>query len=379
MENSELHQEEKRELIITTRGIENKDYTYDCESRVLTIKSEQPIGLSGYAVSPLHIIIEGTSHAQLVLNELITQVPEAGVMKGELVLVTKGAEGIDYLYDEEERKLTIISSCPIVISGIATHFFKIIVDENTNAQITLNGLLASEGSDFRVSKNAKASITIEKENELKTGLCVPTGSEVVLDGKGSIKLEAPTTIAGIGGHESGAGKITINGGRITAYGGWRSAGIGGGGSGANGLKFSGGEVTINGGEVITSYIGGNVDYPFDKTRKGDLKIKANAVIHADEFAMGSIDITSGVVIMNAIGTVYGNPATNVDWEIKENEKVTLEEGHTLTIGKDTKLIVNGTLRIEGKLVINGIVNTKNGKLEFTSTGGISCGDTGILE
>lgn len=372
----------KDELIITTQGKKDVDYTYDEISRTLTIKNDLPISLSGFAVSPINILIDGKPNLRFVLNELTTKVTNDSVIKGELILTTKGTEGIDYTYDEERSRLDIISDTPINIGGFTTHPVAIIVNGPKNANITLNNLSTAENSTFEIIKESKATITVGGENELNrggystgrgNGLCV--WGEVVLEGIGILKIQAGTTCAGIGGREGSAGRITINGGRITAYGGWRAADIGAGGTAYNGSKYSAGDITINGGSVVTSCIGGNAD-GYNRTRQGTLKFNGNAVLHVDTIAVGSEEKTSGVFFMEKSGLVYGSPTVEVDWEIFKDEILTIEEDKVLTIKKDTTLTIDGKLLIKGKLVNNGTIK-KNGTIEFTETGSI--GGAGRIE
>lgn len=363
----------REELIITTQGKKDVDYTYDEASQTLTIKGDMPISLSGYAVSPINILIDGKPNLRFVLNELTTKVANDSVTKGELILTTNGTEGIDYTYNEEKRHLTVISNNPIGIGGFTTYPVTITVEGPKDANITLKSLSTAENSCFEIKGDSKATITIEGENELNrngfgtgrgSGLCV--SGEVVIEGEGSLKIQAGTTCAGIGGCEGSAGRITINGGRITAFGGWRAAGIGAGGTAYNGCKYSAGEITINGGSVITEYIGGNLD-GFDRTHKGTLKFNGNAVLHVNVIAVGSEEITSGVFFLEKSGLVYGSPIVGVDWEILEDELLTIEEGKVLTIKAGTILTVNGKMLIKGKLVNNGTIK-KNGTIDFTETG-----------
>lgn len=336
-----------------------------------------PISLSGFAVSPINILIEGKPNLRFVLNELTTKVAHDSIIKEELILTTKGTAGIDYTYDEEKSRLTIISNTPIGIGGFTIHPVEIAVAGPKDANITFNSLSTAEKSSFKIEKDSKATITIEGENELNrngnstqggSGLCVL--GEVVLEGKGSLRIQAGTTYAGIGGHEGDAGRITINGGRITAFGGWHAADIGAGGSGYNGCKYSAREVTISGGSVITGYIGGNIDNGFVKTHKETLKLNGNAVLHADAIAVSSEEITSGVFFLEKLGLIYGSPTIGVDWEILEDELLTIEEGKVLTVKAGTILAINGKLLIKGKLINNGLIK-KNGIIDFTETGSMS--------
>ena len=90
-------------------------------------------------------------------------------------------------------------------------------------------------SGIRVSKNNSLTIYAQSEGA---------------DNVGSLTSQSLTRRgAGIGGNSDGTvGSITINGGKIIAYGAYGGAGIGGGGA-LNGTGGAGGTVTINGGYV----------------------------------------------------------------------------------------------------------------------------------
>ena len=211
-------------------------------------------------------------------------------------------------------------------------------------------------------------------------------------GGGTITIRGGTVIAtgqagaGIGGGWYGAGgTITINGGTVTANGGNYSAGIGGGNSSAGGtITITGGMVTATGGTNGAAGIGGG-----PQGAGGTITITGGTVIaegswYADGIGSGisqhgtfstgedghAVIITNGIsdesnkdswdgVIFDRDshnGQVYGSNVTPTeDFEIPEGYTLTIDDSKTLTIPADVTLTVNGEIRNNGKLDIQGII------------------------
>ena len=130
-----------------------------------------------------------------------------------------------------------------------------------------------------------ATILLEGVNAVKgsirgrTGIAVPAGTTLTLDGTGSLNVSAGNTEFGqttnrwgcaIGGDNyADAGNIVINGGTITATGGAHSAGIG------SYATKSCGNITINGGTVIvsTGVYGAAIGCGYDGGSCGDILIR----------------------------------------------------------------------------------------------------------
>ena len=130
-----------------------------------------------------------------------------------------------------------------------------------------------------------------------SGISVPSGKSLVIDGSGKLIATGSDGSAGIGGtapasvgnwSQNGfSGSITINGGTISATGGDYAAGIGGGNCGDNGsVIISGGSVTAQGGYCGAGIGGGSNTYWGDSIGSG-----------------GSIRITGGTV--KATGGSHG--------------------------------------------------------------------------
>ncbi len=98
------------------------------------------------------------------------------------------------------------------------------------------------------------------------GIGVQKGNTLTIEGSGTLIATGASGHAGIGGNGGrggGGGDIIINGGTITARGGWRAAGIGGGGEYNNGdscdnVTVNGGTVEAYGGDCAAGIGGGNL-------------------------------------------------------------------------------------------------------------------------
>ncbi len=142
----------------------------------------------------------------------------------------------DYAYYAGETTLT---SGWYVVTGDIENGTRIVVEGDAHL-ILADGasLTATEGINVEVKNNVTNSLTIWAQS----------------DGANMGKLTAfgVDFAAGIGGGDGGAGgTVTVNGGEVTARGGYLGgAGIGGGYNG------SGGTVTVNGGKVTATNTGG---------------------------------------------------------------------------------------------------------------------------
>lgn len=204
-------------------------------------------------------------------------------------IVSGGVEGQDYKYtevfDDEhnvyDNVLTVLTNIPLSITASSTvTTARIAVADGVNANITLDNLKIDlknhNGSALAVPNGASLKLTVAGDNLLRSyaagpGILVDNGADLEINGTDTDILEVygsqlysytdqggtsggyATGFAGIGGPNSGSaynytGKITINGGTITAHGFGYGAGIGGGDYG------SGGIITINGG-IITATTG----------------------------------------------------------------------------------------------------------------------------
>ncbi|MBR6399992.1 MAG: hypothetical protein IKS17_02050 [Firmicutes bacterium] len=107
-----------------------------------------------------------------------------------------------------------------------------------------------------------AVISLEGNNSINSvnysGIFVPDGKTLTIDGSGSLNISGGAMCAGIGADYSlRCGNITINGGTVTAKGGVDAAGIGCGNFGDCGnITINGGTVTATGGDKAAGIGGG---------------------------------------------------------------------------------------------------------------------------
>ena len=124
----------------------------------------------------------------------------------------------------------------------------------------INGSGTLSGDYAGITCEGNATIILEGTNTVKgfdmnrSGIYVPDGNTLTIQGSGSLAATGGGSAAGIGCGGGSCGNIVINGGNITATGGDNGAGIGSGGFGTCGaITISGGTITATGGG---SYSGG---------------------------------------------------------------------------------------------------------------------------
>lgn len=135
---------------------------------------------------------------------------------------------LSYLYHHEE---------PLYFLSIAA-----------GATVTLRDAVAYR---YALTCEGNATITLEGENILDvsngygtSGIYVPSGSKLTIQGSGSLTARGAEGCAGIGANSGNAcGNIVINSGTVNAY------GKGNYGAGIGGTQHSCGTITITGGEV----------------------------------------------------------------------------------------------------------------------------------
>lgn len=239
-------------------------------------------------------------------------------------IVSGGTENQDYKYtttldkyNVNDNVLTVLTDKPLSItanSKVTTA--RIAVADGVNADITLNNLKIDlenkNGSALAIPSGSSLKLTVKGDNLLRSyaagpGILVDNGAELEINGTNTDSLEVygsqmysysnqgdisggiATGFAGIGGQNSGSaytytGKITINGGTITAHGYGYGAGIGGGDFG------SGGTITINGG-IITATTGEGLPNGWINSSTAN----ASGIGASQGQAGGTILITGGTV------------------------------------------------------------------------------------
>ncbi len=232
---------------------------------------------------------------------------------------------------------------------------------------------------------------------------------------GTVTANGTENAAGIGGGGAQAtggdggdgGKVNISGGRVTEPGRGSGAGIGGGGGGAGGTSGRGAEVTITGGTVTATGgtnrnniagpgIGGGavtisggtvtatgstgISGGFSTGTNGHAVIFSNTAIPGvvEQPGPGGQPAANGVIFQGNTGKVYTAPLPN--GTITPTEDFTIEEGMTLTIGKEIPAIfTNGSLTIrEGVTLTNKGTIINNKENGITNNGTIINEDKGTI-
>lgn len=145
--------------------------------------------------------------------------------------------------------ITINDDKEYILTGSGTGHVTI----NGNATVTLNNATiepSSAAAAIQINSNHTATLILEGTNTLTGGASYSAifpkeGSNVIIDGTGTLEVTGAYTCAGIGASERGnAGTITIENGTIVARGGAGSAGIGAGYyNPCTGIKILGGDIT----------------------------------------------------------------------------------------------------------------------------------------
>jgi hypothetical protein len=193
------------------------------------------------------------------------------------------------------------------------------------------------------------------------GIQVPKGASLTIKGEGKLMATGKDNAAGIGGADDGTdkangvnGKITIEGGTITAQGGKYGAGIGGANDVNGDITINGGTITAAGGENAAGIGGGNVAVPkngnndFTNHPDSDTKYDIGDAITING---GDITATGGTGGGAGIGGGYQNCPSSI--KIEKTRKVTATGTYGAGIGggcyADGKEI---TIRNAGTLTAN---------------------------
>ena len=196
-----------------------------------------------------------------------------------------------------------------------------------------------------------------------------SGSYITITG-GTVTATGGEYAAGIGGGYGGSGSnITITGGTVTAKGGRSAAGIGGGydnnhhGSGSN-IKITGGTVTAWSATATANGIGGG-----NGSNSSNITYEGDAFVVIGYLKYDIPTTSSGVIIVNNNGQVYGSPTLTTDATVPEEATLTVPDNTILTVSNGTTLTNNGTITIKsgGTITNNGTI-INNGTINGTVTG-----------
>ena len=174
-------------------------------------------------------------------------------------------------------------------------------------------IYAQSTGDGMGQLSATATTTSDDRSAAGIGGYYCAGGEITING-GAVTATGGYYGAGIGGgHYGSGGAITINGGSVTATGGGSGAGIGGGNQGANGgiITINGGTVTANGGSYGAGIGGGAVEGAGGTITINGGSVTANGgnygagIGGGHEGAGGAITINGGAVTATGGNGDYG--------------------------------------------------------------------------
>ena len=195
------------------------------------------------------------------------------------------ADGLNDMSKDNTRKMTswdgylaavthdIAALDGMTLYGTLTGNYKVSIADGST--VTLEGITIIGRSNYYdyqwagLSCEGDATIVISGVNTVNgfynsPGIQVPDGHTLTIRGTGSLTASGSSYSAGIGsGAYAHAGDIIIEGGVITATGGYRGAGIGGGGNGESSgncgnIVITGGTITATGNDGAAG-IGGGYD------------------------------------------------------------------------------------------------------------------------
>ena len=186
---------------------------------------------------------------------------------------------------------------------------------------------------------------------------------LTIDGEGSLVATGGRAWSGIG--NNGSAKICIDGGDITAQGGYAAAGIGGSfGFWFDSIAITGGHVIATGGEWAENDIG--CGYLFGSegldhgTRRDHAISITGGVVEADRIFEdknnSKLTKTGGILVQNGEYTVLGDTTLTTNLTIPKGKTLTVPSDKTVTIEKGAKLYVDGT--VQGNITGDGKIYYK---------------------
>jgi hypothetical protein len=333
----------------------------------LTIENTGTLSIAAFGTLTIPVGVTLTNNGKIVVYP-------GGVINGSVTGNTPvGSDltisgGISYTYAGGLLTITGDGTYTITMGNGETNTTtdRIAVAPGVIAAITLSAVSIDMSGNANTAafdmSGATVSLTLTGTNVLKSGstkagLQAPEGSNLTInaaDVTHTLSATGGSNGAGIGGGSGNGGSIAINGGAVSATGGFDSAGIGGGG-----VSSIGGSVAINGGTVTTTggtwgpgIGGGLVGSPGTITA-----LSGNAVVFASSIqptlTVGG-NATQAIVFKRATGTMYGSVTLQQD--------LTIPEGYTLDLAGNTLTIGSYTLTNEGTINKNGgtIVGTVGG-------------------
>ncbi len=284
----------------------------------------------------------------------------------------------DGTYNVVTTSTTVMGATDTAAEADANGEYWYVVNENVTMPTAITGITVTGKVSLILCDDAALdmsfdTLTVSEDNELTI-----YGQE---NGTGTLKANtnnaSTSTGAGIGGNVNSpnAGKITINGGMVSARGATNSgAGIGGGKGGNGGeITINGGAVTATGGTYYGAGIGGSGGGSGGNITINGGQVVANSGSEAAAIggsSSGNLHGSSGNIIING-GTVTamtnsGSYSCGIGTgKAGKLDSVTINGGIITAIGSTAAAI--GTANYTG--TDNGTIAINGGKVTATVTGG----------
>lgn len=303
-------------------------------------------------------------------------------------------ENVDYTFDESTHLLTIKTAGKYTLSGTASsNDFRVKVGDRLVTTLTIDNLTintyrdekedeAKQGySPLDFSGAGETTLILVGANQLTARIDNPAvfapkvekdddlAVQLTIGGEGSLVAKGGDNWPGIG--NTGSAKIRIEGGDITAKGGYAAAGIGGSwGHWFDSIVITGGRVVATGGAWANNDIGCGYrpsKKPDHGTNREHVISIEGGVVEAERIYEdtneNTLKKTGGILVQNGEYTVLGDTKLTTNLTILEGKTLTVPSGKTITIEK------NGKLEIEkgAQLYVDGTVQgniTGAGKIYY---------------
>lgn len=260
-----------------------------------------------------------------------------------------------------------------VLTGTLGSNVKVSIADNATVtlnRVTINGTHNSSYLWAGITLLGNATIVLEGTNTVKgfnqsySGIFVPEGCTLTIQGTGSLTASNNGWAAGIGGcYGTACGNIVIEGGTIKATGGYNGAGIGSCNASCGDITISGGTVTATGGESCAGIGSGTGN----GASCGDITITGGTVTATGGDSAAGIGSGQSDVTVNSCGdiTITGGTVT---------AKGTYGPGIGSAVGSTTLKTSCGKITIKNS--VNSV--TANGFFAASSIGAGSKGECGTI-
>jgi hypothetical protein len=264
--------------------------------------------------------------------------------------------------------ITVESAGSYTLTGTTTEN-SIVVKAGLTVNITLQDVNIQTARPFYITpSNTTVNLTLDGVNTLTSisggnaGLSVHQNTTLNIDGHGSLtatgSVNGENGGAGIGSAAStSVGTININSGTITAISLSKAAGIGGGYHGNYGT------VTVSGGVVTANGAADGIGNYNPTAQGGTFTLNGNGIVFTNSVRDNTASRrTSGAILIGNKSLFYGTSITPTEnLTIPEGKIFTIPEGATVTIPAGKTLQNNGSIIVDGTLIVNGNL-TNNGTL-----------------